>query len=100
MNPAHIGSDRLPVRAGFVVSKAVGGAVVRNLVRRRLQHLVRAGLDTLPPGTDVVVRALPGAATRSFQELDADLRAALAAALRVRQRAIPPPRADAGRSAS
>ena len=37
-------------RAGFVVSKAVGNAVVRNRVRRRLRHLVRPLLASLPAG--------------------------------------------------
>src|SRR5215467_10248179 len=71
-------------RAGFVVSRAVGGAVVRNLVQRRLRHLMRAELDRLPPGTDVVVRALPAAATRPYADLGTDLSAALAAATRPR----------------
>jgi ribonuclease P protein component len=69
-------------RAGFVVSKAVGGAVVRNRVKRRLRHLVRTRLAALPAGTDLVVRTQPGAADRSSVELAADLDAALAAALR------------------
>lgn len=73
---------RASSRAGFVVSKAVGGAVVRNLVQRRLRHLMRDRLAGLPAGTDVVVRALPSAATRSYADLDADLTAALAAAVR------------------
>jgi ribonuclease P protein component len=68
------------VRAGFVVPKAVGGAVQRNSVKRRLRHLVRDRLGQLPTGTDLVVRALPGAAERSYQGLGADLAAALAAA--------------------
>jgi ribonuclease P protein component len=51
-----------PARAGFVVSKAVGNAVVRNRVRRRLQHLCAERLGTLPPGSILVVRALPPAA--------------------------------------
>jgi ribonuclease P protein component len=71
-NPA-----RLSVRAGFVVSKAVGGAVVRNRVRRRLRHLMRSRLERLPGGTDVVVRALPGAAKRTYSALGADLDGAL-----------------------
>lgn len=70
-----------PARAGFVVSRAVGGAVVRNAVRRRLRHLVRDRLDYLPPGSLLVVRALAGAADRSYARLGADLDAALAAAL-------------------
>lgn len=48
-----------PSRAGFVVSKAVGTAVVRNRVKRRLRHLTAAALHELPAPIDVVVRALP-----------------------------------------
>jgi ribonuclease P protein component len=62
------------------VSKAVGGAVVRNAVRRRLQHLLAERIDRLPDGATVVVRAQPGAAVTSYTELGADLDAALAAA--------------------
>ncbi|WP_431933635.1 ribonuclease P protein component [Micromonospora sp. RP3T] len=69
-----------PRRAGFVVSKAVGGAVVRNKVRRRLRHLVRERLAELPAGTTLVVRALPPAADAAYARLGADLDAALAAA--------------------
>jgi ribonuclease P protein component len=69
-------------RAGFVVSKAVGPAVTRNLVTRRLRHLVRERLDRLPDGADLVVRALPAAATRSYDALAGDLDAALAKAVR------------------
>ncbi|MGC4808343.1 ribonuclease P protein component [Micromonospora sp. DT233] len=71
-----------PTRAGFVVSKAVGPAVVRNTVRRRLRHLVRERLTALPPGGTLVVRALPAAAEASYAGLAADLDAALAAAVR------------------
>lgn len=81
-------------RAGFVVSRAVGGAVVRNAVRRRLRHLVRARLDALPAGSTLVVRALPAAATRSYADLGADLDAALAAASRAGRR----PAGASGRS--
>ena len=68
-------------RAGFVVSKAVGTAVVRNRVKRRLRHLVQERLVLLPPGTDLVVRAQPSAAARAYPELAADLDAALSSAL-------------------
>ncbi len=55
-------------RVGFVVSKAVGGAVVRNRVKRRLRHLVATELSRTPSGPgesarDYVVRALPAAGT-------------------------------------
>jgi ribonuclease P protein component len=63
-----------------VVSRAVGGAVVRNAVRRRLRHLVRERLAEFPPGTTLVVRALPGAATASYRQLGLDLGSALAGA--------------------
>lgn len=51
-----------PSRVGFVVSKAVGNAVTRNRVKRRLRHLVLPLLAETP-GMTVVVRALPAAAT-------------------------------------
>lgn len=64
-------------RAGFVVSKAVGNAVVRHRVQRRLRHLVRDRLAALPAGSLVVVRALPGAGDASYDQLARDLDAAL-----------------------
>jgi ribonuclease P protein component len=66
-----------PARAGFVVSKAVGNAVVRNRVRRRLRHLVAARLAALPPGSILVVRALPPAAGADSARLGRELDAAL-----------------------
>jgi len=67
-----------PARAGLVVSKAVGGSVVRSRTSRRLRHLLRDRLAALPPGTRLVVRAAPGAGTASSAALGADLDAALA----------------------
>jgi len=64
-------------RAGFVVSKAVGNAVVRNQVRRRLQHLCADRLGTLPAGSILVVRALPPAAEADSALLGRELDAAL-----------------------
>lgn len=64
-------------RAGFVVSKAVGNAVVRNRVRRRLRHLVREHFERLPDSGVLVVRALPPAAEASYAELSSDLVSAL-----------------------
>lgn len=72
--------DGLP-RVGFAVGRAVGPAVTRNLVKRRLRHLVRERLDRLPPASRLVVRAQPAAATRSYAELAADLDRALERAL-------------------
>jgi ribonuclease P protein component len=64
-------------KVGFVVSRAVGGSVVRNRVVRRLRHLLLARLSQLSPGTLLVVRALPPAATATSAELTTDLDAAL-----------------------
>jgi ribonuclease P protein component len=84
--PAQPAELPAPPRAGFVVSKAVGGAVERNRVKRRLRHLVRARIDNLPPGAMLVVRALPAAAGRSYAELGTDLDGALARATIGRRR--------------
>jgi ribonuclease P protein component len=65
-------SDPAP-RVGLVVSRAVGNAVIRNQVKRRLRHLARGHLSSLPDGAVLVVRALPAAAGASSAELGADL---------------------------
>jgi ribonuclease P protein component len=64
-------------RAGFVVGKAVGNAVVRHRVTRRLRAVVREELHRLPPTADLVVRARPEAAAASSAALHADLSAGL-----------------------
>jgi len=66
-----------PVRVGLVVSKAVGNAVTRTRVKRRLRHQVAAHLPDLPAGTTVVLRALPPAADASSAELAQELGAGL-----------------------
>jgi len=78
----HVAEGLPSARAGFVVSKAVGPAVVRNLVKRRLRHLVRERLLRLPAGSLIVVRALPPAGTASYLDLEHDLDAALRRLLR------------------
>ena len=72
----------VPARAGLVVSKAVGGSVVRHAVARRLRHLLRDRLASLPAGTRLVVRAAPAAASSPSTVLGADLDAALERARR------------------
>ena len=62
---------------GFVVGRSVGGAVHRNLVKRRLRHLVRDRLAGLPTDALVVVRALPPASVASWETLAGDLDRAL-----------------------
>jgi len=59
--------------AGFAVSRAVGGAVVRNRVTRRFRAIMAGELAQLPHGSRVVIRALPAAASVSFDDLRADV---------------------------
>lgn len=58
---------------GFVTGRALGGAVDRNLIRRRLRHLMRSRADRLPAGTQLVVRALAGARASDSRQLGAEL---------------------------
>ncbi|WP_407643329.1 ribonuclease P protein component [Cellulomonas rhizosphaerae] len=67
---------------GFVVSKGVGNAVTRNLVKRRLRALVHVRLSGVPSSASLVVRALPASATASYSSLEQDLDGALATAQR------------------
>jgi ribonuclease P protein component len=78
-----------PTRVGLVVSRAVGGSVVRHLVQRRLRHLCRERLTDLPVGSELVVRALPPAANATYQELGVALDRCL-------ERALPDGRGDRG----
>ena len=66
-SPEDSGSS--PAQVGLVVSRAVGGSVVRNRTKRRLRHLVAHRLGQLPAGTRLVLRALPAAGTATGAEL-------------------------------
>jgi ribonuclease P protein component len=59
---ALMGQDAEVARIGLVVSKAVGGAVVRTRVKRRLRAQLAARLGRLPTGSLLVVRANAAAA--------------------------------------
>ncbi|MFZ7087125.1 ribonuclease P protein component [Curtobacterium sp. RRHDQ10] len=62
-----------PTRFGFIVSKAVGNAVTRNLVRRRCKAIAHDLLPEHPVGLDIVIRALPAAAQADWLTLVADV---------------------------
>ena len=69
-------AEPAPVQVGFTVSKAVGNAVTRTRVKRRLRHLTREHLpqlEALPGRAALVVRALPASAEASYATLGADL---------------------------
>lgn len=74
VRPRESGTD---ARFGFIVSKKVGTAVRRNLVRRRLKAACHEALAGGIRGVDVVVRALPGAAEAEWPVLRAEVLDAL-----------------------
>ncbi|MBG6084699.1 ribonuclease P protein component [Zhihengliuella flava] len=76
---AHFRQDQ-PSRFGFIVSKAVGNAVHRNLVKRRLRAISAQLLRKYPREYDVVVRALPASAAAPFTVLEAEVASAVGAA--------------------
>lgn len=66
--PVARASNRPPL-VGLVVSRAVGIAVVRTRVKRRLRAVVASRLDALPAGSLLVLRANPAAADATSAEL-------------------------------
>ena len=58
------------IRVGFSVSKKIGKANVRNLVKRRLSEIVRQNLDLITPGYDLVFVARPPIVALSYGELE------------------------------
>lgn len=81
----HLGAPTTPAEqtsVGFVVSKKVGHAHERNLVKRRLRHLMCERMSTVPAGSMLVVRALPGSASSSSVQLGEELDLAISAAAR------------------
>ncbi|MGV8894994.1 MAG: ribonuclease P protein component [Rhodoglobus sp.] len=62
-----------PTRFGFIVTKAVGNAVTRNRVRRRLRAVGREMLPEIGAGKDIVIRALPGSPEVDWDTLQAEI---------------------------
>ncbi len=75
------GGTPAQARVGFVVPRTVGPAVTRNLVRRRLRHLLRDRWDRIPAGSRLVVRVLPPAGSAGYPALAAALDRGLERAL-------------------
>ena len=71
-------SDQVVARVGFVIPRAVGGAVVRNRMRRRLRAALSPRLSGLA-GVDLVVVARPGVAELTSAALVEHLERCLAA---------------------
>jgi len=61
-----------PFRAGFVISRALGGAVVRNRMRRRLREIVRKHQGEISDGVWIVTIARASAAAADFEQLEVE----------------------------
>jgi len=81
-------------RFGFIVSKKVGSAVRRNLIRRRLKAACHEALGEGAGSVDLVIRALPSAAVADWPALRSDVLNAVATS-RSRQAATVGPRSSA-----
>jgi ribonuclease P protein component len=82
----YLNRDELNTQArfGFVVGKLVGGAVQRNLVKRRLRSAIRLRLADFSTDTSMVIRGLPGLADTSWHDLNLELDVAIASAAKGR----------------
>ena len=60
-------------RFGVSIKKALGGAVERNRIRRRLREIVRCHRRELPAGWDIVIHPKRGVAKARFAALTTDL---------------------------
>lgn len=66
-----------PARFGFIISKRVGNAVTRNLIRRRMKTIVERRLHQGFHSADVVFRMFESSAKASFEQLSREVNRAL-----------------------
>ena len=60
-------------RFGFSIKKTLGGAVVRNRIRRRVREMVRLHREELPTGWDIVIHPKSSVAQTPLPALTEDL---------------------------
>jgi ribonuclease P protein component len=66
--------EAIPVsRFGISVKKALGGAVVRNRIRRRIREILRRNRTEFPSGWDIVIHPRRLVAQAPFAPLEAEL---------------------------
>jgi ribonuclease P protein component len=60
-------------RFGISVKKALGGAVVRNRIKRRIREILRRNRTEIPTGWDIVIHPKSSVAQAAFAPLEAEL---------------------------
>jgi ribonuclease P protein component len=60
-------------RFGFITSKKVGKATIRNKLRRQFREIIRKEIDNIKPGFDVVIVVSPKAVNVKFPEIQKEL---------------------------
>jgi len=60
-------------RFGFSIKKTLGGAVVRNRIRRRVREMIRLHRQELPTGWDIVIHPKSSVARGAFLALTSEL---------------------------
>lgn len=78
----HHDPDRTPPRVAFAISRHLGSAVRRNRLRRQLRAILRTEPDVMLEPGDYVIRLYAPAASATYADLHAALRAALERASR------------------
>ncbi len=64
------------LRIGFTVGRALGGAVQRNRMKRRLREAVRLNRPTTAPRVDVVINPKKSLLTTDFEAVQNEIRRA------------------------
>jgi ribonuclease P protein component len=70
-NKTH--GPRLASRFGISVKKALGGAVVRNRIRRRIREILRCNRTEIPSGWDIVIHPRRSVEKAPFATLRTEL---------------------------
>ena len=60
-------------KVGFTCSRALGGAVVRNRIKRRVREAVRARLERVGAGWQIVINPRSRARTAPFPQLEQEV---------------------------
>ncbi len=78
-------------RLGITASRKIGGAVVRNRIKRRLREIFRTNKQAIFPHCDLVVNAKRSAARARNHQIQEDI---LKGILRWKRKAAPPGRGE------